>query len=124
MTTTYGTLTAVAGFPVRVELVRRGGSSPAESGFVASRTFRANVSRQTNQPQTRMWRLVFGPEGFASLLATFDAAKGAALPVSWTPPPPYSAGGAIPVRFLSGTLRRRMFPGGRSECEVELEEVA
>ncbi|MEK9736616.1 MAG: hypothetical protein VW239_04770 [Candidatus Nanopelagicales bacterium] len=124
MTTTYGTLSSVAGFPVRVELIRRGGSSPAESGFAASRPVGAEFWRPPGLPQAGEWRLSFGPDGFTALLASFDAAKGAALPLAWTPPPPYDGGGAIPVRFLSGTLRRRMYPGGRSECEVELEEVA
>ena len=123
MTTTYGTLSGVAPFPVEVALVRRGAASPRETGFVATRTLRANVSRQSNQPQTRAWRLTFGPTGWTSLLAAFDAGLGAALPLSWTPPPPDDAA-PIPVRFVSGTLKRSMRPGGHSFSEVEIEEVA
>lgn len=123
MTTTYGTLSTLAGFPVEVRLVRRGQSSPRASGFVASRTLRANVSRQSNQPQTRVWKLTFGPEGFTALLAAFDAAKGSALPLSWTPPPP-DDGAAIPVRFVDDSLRVRQGPGVVYSAECELEEVA
>lgn len=119
MTTTYGTLSGVAPFPVECEIVRRGVYGNRESGFVATRTLRANVSRQSNQPQTRRWRMQFTTE----MLTAFDAARGAALPLSWTPPAPDNAS-AIPVRFASGTLRRQVRPGGVSSWEVELEEVA
>jgi hypothetical protein len=122
VTTTYGTLSTIAGFPVEVRLSRRAASSPRASGFVASRTLRANVSRQTNQPQTRAWSLTFGPENFTALLAAFDAAKGAALPLSWTPPPP-DDGAAIPVRFVQDSLRVQHGPGPLYSAEVELEEV-
>ena len=124
MTTTYGTLSTIAGEPIEVRLVRRGASSDRETGFVASRTLRANVSRQTGRPETRVWRLTFGPEDFPGLLAKFDAARGAALPLLWTPPTPDDAQGAVPVRFVSGTLRVRKGPGLYYEAECELEEVA
>lgn len=123
MTTTYGTLSVAVGFPCEVELVRYGGSSPADSGFVAARQFRRNVSRQSGKAETRVWRFTVGPLDYTSLLSTFNAAKGGALPVLWTPPPP-DDGAAIPVRFLSGgTLKTRHHPGGQAYTEVELEEV-
>ena len=125
MTTTYGSLTAIYGFPEEVRLVRRGLSTPSESGFVTSRTLRQNVSRQTGQPQTRVWRVTFGPDGAASVLTPFDSARGAALPILWTPPPPDDGGGQIPVRFLSGTLRELRGPSPHvRRMTVELEEVA
>lgn len=124
MTLTYGTLSNVAGFPVAVRLDRRGESSDRAAGFVASRTLRENVSRQTDRPENRIWHLTFGPDGRAALLTAWAAAKGGALPLSWTPPPP-DDGAAIPVRFVSGTLRMVQGPGPELfEAEVELEEVA
>jgi hypothetical protein len=122
VTVTYGTLSFVPGFPVEVEVVRAGISTEPESGFVATRTLRANVSRQSNQPQTRTWRVQLGPDGLAQLRSERAAAKGGALPLSWTPPPP-DDGAAIPVRFLDGTLRVRREPGALFRAEVELEEV-
>ena len=122
MTTTYGTLSTIPGFPVDVRLVRRGAQSPAESGQVARRQFRSSASRQSSKLETRVWRLTFGPEDLPALLATFDAALGQARAVSWTPPPP-DDGAAIPVRFVDGTLRVRKGPGVLYEADVELEEV-
>jgi hypothetical protein len=122
VTTTYGTLSAVAGFPVDVRLVRRAVSTPAASGFVTARTLRANVSRQSNQPQTRVWRLTFGPV-IDTLLTAWRAAKGAALPLTWTPPAPDDSA-PIPVRFVADTLRVSYGPvPGIAYAEVELEEV-
>lgn len=123
MTTTYGTLSVLAVFPVTVDLVRRGASSERVRGNVKSRTLRENVSRQTGKPETRVWRLTFGPESESSLLASFDAAKAAALPLSWTPPPPDDSGGAIPVRFVEDSLVIRRGPGPVYSSEVMLEEV-
>ncbi len=122
MTTTYGTLSGVIGFPVEVELVRDVRSTPAESGFVAFRNMRENVSRQSGQPQARVWSVVFGPDGFSSLLAAFEAAKGSALPLEWTPPAPDNS--AVPVRFLEDSLRVEKRSGGQFRASVMLEEVA
>lgn len=122
MTTTYGTLGGVIGFPVDVELVRDFRSTDPATGFVAARNVRENVSRQSGQPQARVWRVVFGPDGFSSLLAAFDAAKGDALPLEWTPPAPDNT--ALPVRFQEGTLRVQKRSGGQFRAEVMLEEVA
>lgn len=135
MVATYGTLATLAGFPMEVTIDRRGASTPAETGFITARTFRKNVAAATwsnsggvstrataGQPQTRTWRLLFGPTDFSALLASFDAAMGAALPLLWTPPPPDDAGGAIPVRFVSGTLRVRRGPGPVYQAEAEIEE--
>lgn len=122
MTTTYGTLSTIAGFPVEVELVRRSAQTAPESGFVARRTLRDNVSRQSGKPETRLWRLTFGPESFSGLLTQWRNAKGGALPLSWTPPPP-DDGTAIPVRFLDGSLRVRHGPGNVYSAESMLEEV-
>ena len=124
MTTTYGTLSVVAGFPVRVEVLRRGVSTDREGGFVVSRTLRANVSRQSGQPQTRTWRIQLGPDGLTALRTARASAKGGALPLSWTPPAPDDSAGAVPVRFVDGTLRVRMGSAGMFESEVELEEVS
>lgn len=121
MTTTYGTLSGVIGFPVEVELVRSIKATEPETGMVASRNVRENVSRQSGQPQTRVWRVVFGPDGFTSLLAAFDAAKGDALPLEWTPPAPDNV--ALPVRFMEGSLRVQKRSGGQFRAEVMLEEV-
>jgi len=121
VTTTYGTLSGVIGFPVEVELVRDMRSTDSETGMVAFRNVRENVSRQSGQPQTRVWRVVFGPDGLSSLLAAFDAAKGDALPLEWTPPAPDNS--AIPVRFMEGTLRVQKRGGSQFRAEVMLEEV-
>lgn len=123
MTTTYGTLSSIAGFPVEVALVRRGASSDSSTGQVARRQLRSSASRQSSKLETRVWRLTFGPEDFPTLLASFNAAKGGALPLTWTPPPPYDAGGAIPVRFVDDSLRVQKGPGVVYSCECELEEV-
>lgn len=122
MTTTYGTLSGVIGFPVEVELVRDVRATDRETGLVAFRNMRENVSRQSGQPQTRVWRVVFGPDGLQSLLDAFDAGKGAALPLTWTPPAPDNS--AIPVRFLGDVLRVEKRSGGQFRAEVMLEEVA
>ena len=119
MTTTYGTITTLpAGHSVR--LVRRGASTPAELGQVARRQLRSSVSRQTGRRDTRVWSVTFGPDGLTELLASFDAGRGGALPLTWTPPLPDNT--AIPVRFLDGTLRVSKAPGVY-EAECELEEV-
>lgn len=122
MTTTYGTLSTIPVFPVSVTLVRRGASTPSVDGSVVSRRFRSSASRQSSKFETRMWRITFGPEGEAGLLATFDAARGSALPVLWTPPAP-DDGAAIPVRFVDDSLRIRRGPGALFEADVEIEEV-
>jgi hypothetical protein len=123
VTTTYGTLSVVCGFPAEAELVRRCGSSPADSGFVASRQFNSSVSRQSGRAEVKVWRVRFPTltnEDLVSLLTAFEDAQGDALPISWTPPVPHNT--AHPVRFLTGSLRVRRFSGSRSEAEVELEE--
>lgn len=122
MTTTYGTITTIPLFPVEVRLVRTGGSTPSVDGAVVRRQFRSSASRQSGKLETRVWRLTFGPEGEAGLLASFDAGLGSALPLSWTPPPP-DDGAAIPVRFVDDSLRIRRGPGVWFEAECEFEEV-
>jgi len=123
VTTTYGTLSIVYGLQAEVELVRRCGSSPADTGFVASRQFNSSVSRQSNRAEVKVWRVLFKDMTNEDLVALFtarDAAKGDALPILWTPPPPHNT--ATPVRFAEGSLRVRRFSGSRSEAEVLFEE--
>lgn len=122
MTTTYGTLSIAADFPVDVTLVRRGGATPSVDGAVVRRQFRSSASRQTGKLETRVWRLTVGPDGEAALLASFDAARGSALPLSWQPPAPYEAGGTVPVRFVDDSLRIQRGPGAVFRASFELEE--
>ena len=126
MTTTYGTLALAPGFPTRVTVLRRGASTPAASGMVASRQLRTAVSRQGGQAATRTWEVEFKDMGTAdrdALLAAFDAGMGGALPILFTPPPPDEAA-QVPVRFADDDL---VIEYGRSAlhhgARVVLEEV-
>jgi hypothetical protein len=113
------TLTTIPIFPVEVELVRRGGSAP---DMVRSRQFRSSAARATGKYETRVWRLTFGPEGLAALLAEFDASLGGVLETTWTPPAPDDAA-PITVRFIGDGIDVRYGPGTWYEADVELEEV-
>ena len=118
-----GTITTIAGFPVEVTLARRGAASASDTGQVARRQFRSSASRNSSKYETRTWRLTFGPEAFSTLLASFDAGLGGALPLTWTPPPPDN-GAAIEVRFVDNSLRVSRGPGPAIyAAQCELEEV-
>lgn len=122
MTTTYGTLSVIATFPVRVALAKRSLSVDPEGGAVQRRTLRSSVSRQTNKLETRTWTLELGPDDLTALLTAFTNAKGSALPLSWTPPPP-DDGSAVPVRFRDDSLKVRRLPGGQYQATVAVTEV-
>lgn len=107
-----------------LELVRRGISSPAESGFVVSRQTRSSAARLTGRKETRSWTVYFGPLSQAEyddVLTSWRSACGAALPILWTPPPPDDV--QIPVRCLNDTLRVQKSSGPKYEIEMTYEEV-
>jgi hypothetical protein len=106
VTATVATLTALAGFPVEVEVIRRGASTPASGGFVTGRQLRSSVSRESMRAETRRWTVQFKNLSLAekdAVLAARRTALGGVHPVAWEPPPP-DDGATIPVRFLGDVL--------------------
>lgn len=125
MTTTYGTLSITPGFPAGCEIVRRGASSPASSGFVVSRQFQTAVSRNSGEAKTRTWTLNFKTMSSVerdSLLASFDSALAGALPILVTPPPP-DDGSAIPVRMTDAITIEYDRSAQVYRARVDVEEV-
>lgn len=126
MTTTYGTIALSPAFPTRVEVLRRGASSPAASGFVASRQLRTAVSRQGGQAATRTWEVEFKDMGTTerdALLAAQAQGLGAVLPLLFTAPPPDEAS-PIPVRFLEDKITIEYVRSAKCfRARVPFEEV-
>jgi len=119
----FCTLSALIPFPVQVTTVRRSVSTDITSGYAATRRLQSSHSRNTGRPERRRWRLqldLHGATEAASVESTFLEAAGVGLPVDWEPP---KESQAIPVKFVSNTLRERILGKNRSLMSFEVEEV-